>query len=157
MRLPGRPRSAVPAAEPLYQIRRARDGRELDAAFALRHQVFCLEQGVPEHEERDGRDADGVHLVAIGEDGLLGTCRLLFVGEVVQFSRLVVAPAVRRRGIASALLAAADAEAGAAGCRRLVLHAQIYARELYERAGYRPCGREFVEAGIRHIAMEKRL
>jgi predicted GNAT family N-acyltransferase len=145
----------MPTAPPRYQIRRARGTEELDAALALRHRVFCLEQGVPEHEERDGRDSDGVHLVAVGEDGLVGTCRLLFVGDVVQFSRLVVEPGVRRRGIASALLAAADAETRAAGCHRVVLHAQTYARELYERAGYRPCGREFVEAGIRHIAMEK--
>ena len=38
-----------------------------------------------------------------------------------------------------------------------MLHAQIYARELYEQAGYRARGRVFREAGIEHIAMEKHL
>ena len=38
-----------------------------------------------------------------------------------------------------------------------MLHAQTYARELYEQAGYRPRGRVFSEAGIEHIAMEKLL
>ena len=38
-----------------------------------------------------------------------------------------------------------------------MLHAQTYARSLYEAAGYEPRGRIFMEAGIEHIAMEKHL
>ncbi len=38
-----------------------------------------------------------------------------------------------------------------------MLHAQTYARLLYENAGYNPRGRVFTEADIEHIAMEKRL
>jgi predicted GNAT family N-acyltransferase len=38
-----------------------------------------------------------------------------------------------------------------------VLHAQTYARSLYEGAGYQPRGRAFMESGIEHIAMEKLL
>jgi len=140
-----------------YEVRRARDARELEAALRLRHEVFCLEQGVPEHEELDGRDHEGVHLVAVEDGEVLATCRLVFVGRTVQFSRLAVRASARRRGIATALLQAADAETRAGGARRLVLHAQTYARELYERAGYVARGRPFREAGIEHIAMEKEL
>jgi predicted GNAT family N-acyltransferase len=129
----------------------------MEAALKLRHDVFCIEQGVPEREELDGRDHEGIHLVAVGDGELLATCRLLLVGTTAQFSRLAVARSVRRRGIATALLEAADAETRAAGGRRIVLHAQTYARSLYEQAGYRVRGREFVEAGIRHVAMEKHL
>ena len=140
-----------------YEIRRARGDNELDAALRLRHRVFCVEQGVPENEEVDGRDGEGIHLVAVADGDLLATCRLLLIGSTVQFSRLAVRESERRRGIATALLRAADDESRAAGARRIVLHAQTYARELYEHAGYRPRGREFTEAGIRHIAMEKHL
>lgn len=138
-----------------FEIRRVRGSDELAAAMALRYEVFCREQGVPPNEERDGRDHDGVHLIAVDGDRMLGTCRLVFVGTTVQFSRLAVAPAVRRNGIATALLEAADTETRAGGARRLVLHAQTYARSLYEAAGYQPRGREFTEAGIEHVAMEK--
>lgn len=139
-----------------YQIRRIRTKAELDAAMALRFDVFCLEQGVPATEERDGRDNLGVHLIAVDGDGdVLGTCRLVFVGTTVQFSRLAVSRAARRRRIATALLSAADAEASTGGANRLVLHAQTYARSLYEQAGYVSRGREFREAGIEHVAMEK--
>ncbi len=160
-----------------YQVRQARGRRELEAALALRYEVFCVEQGVPRHEELDGRDGDGIHLVAMeepddsggvlfGEAGcqadaepeeLLATCRLLLVGRTIQFSRLAVRADARRRGIATAMLEVADAESRAAGARRVVLHAQTYARSLYENAGYRSRGSVFREAGIEHVAMEKEL
>jgi len=140
-----------------YEVRRVQGEEEMAAALALRHDVFCVEQGVPMREELDGRDGEGVHLVAVSNGDLLATCRLLFVGPTVQFSRLAVRESARRRGIASALLHLADAETRAGGARRLVLHAQTYARELYEAAGYEPRGRIFMEAGIEHIAMEKHL
>jgi predicted GNAT family N-acyltransferase len=140
-----------------YEVRRVRGEREMTAALDLRHDVFCVEQGVPEHEELDGRDHEGVHLVAVSGGELLATCRLLLVGSTAQFSRLAVRRPARRRGIATALLELADEEARAGGARRIVLHAQTYAQELYERAGYRPRGRVFTEAAIEHVAMEKQL
>ena len=138
-----------------YQVRRARSADEVTAAVALRHEVFCVEQGVPEWEELDGRDPDGIHLVAVAGGQLLGTCRLVRIGRTIQFSRLAVRSDARRHGIATALLALADEEARLLGAKRIVLHAQTYALQLYENTGYRPRGRAFVEAGIEHVAMEK--
>lgn len=137
-----------------YEVRRAR-GEEMPSVLEIRHEVFCDEQGVPPREELDGRDGDATHLVAVSGEEVLATCRLLLIGPTVQFSRLAVRPGARRHGIAGALLTLADEEARAAGARRLVLHAQTYARALYEAAGYESRGRTFMEAGIEHIAMEK--
>jgi predicted GNAT family N-acyltransferase len=138
-----------------YEVRRAQGDEELRQALAIRHEVFCVEQGVPEWEEVDGRDPEGIHLVAVARGELVGTCRLLVVGRTVQFSRLAVRMSARRRGIATALLRAADAESRSAGASRIVLHAQTYARALYDGVGYRPRGVVFREAGIEHVAMEK--
>jgi predicted GNAT family N-acyltransferase len=140
-----------------FEVRRLRTQAEFDAALALRREVFCVEQGVPANEERDGRDSSGLHLIAIQEGEVVATCRLVFVGTTVQFSRLAVRRSARRQGIASALLRATDAETRARGADRIVLHAQTYARSLYDQAGYAPRGRIFVEANIEHIAMEKLL
>jgi predicted GNAT family N-acyltransferase len=140
-----------------YEVRRPRDQSEMQAALKLRHDVFCVEQGVPEREELDGRDHDGIHLIAIYAGEVVATCRILLIGSTAQFSRLAVTASMRRRGIATELLEMADEETRALGGRRIVLHAQTYAQELYERAGYRPRGRMFTEAGIDHIAMEKQL
>ncbi|HET9073098.1 MAG TPA: GNAT family N-acetyltransferase [Solirubrobacteraceae bacterium] len=144
-----------PSQTPAYEIRRTQTRQELAAAMALRYEVFCQEQGVPRHEERDGRDHDALHLIAVRDGELLATCRLVFVGSTVQFSRLAVARSARRQGIATDMLKRTDAETQAGGARRIVLHAQTYARSLYDKAGYVVTGREFVEAGIRHVAMEK--
>lgn len=129
----------------------------MQAALDLRHRVFCLEQGVPKREEIDGRDGDAVHLVALRDGHVVGTCRLLFAGRTVQFSRLAVDVAARRSGIATLLLHEAEHEAHAVNAKQIVLHAQTYAQALYANAGYEPRGRIFVEAGIEHVAMEKRV
>jgi predicted GNAT family N-acyltransferase len=138
------------------EIRRLGGEQEMAAALDLRDRVFCVEQGVPKHEEIDGRDGEALHLVAVRDGRVIGTCRLLFVDRTVQFSRLAVDVAARRQGIATLLLQEADREARAAGARRMVLHAQTYARDLYLAAGYEERGRVFVEAGIEHVAMERR-
>jgi predicted GNAT family N-acyltransferase len=141
-----------------FEVREVRTEQELEAALQVRYEVFCLEQGVPSHEERDGRDRGGaLHLIALVDGEIVATCRMVFVGATVQFSRLAVIRSARRRGIATALLNMADAEARARSAQRIVLHAQTYARPLYDQAGYLARGREFVEAGIEHIAMEKLL
>ncbi len=130
---------------------------EMEAALKIRYEVFCLEQGVPRSEERDGRDHSALHLIALRDGEVIATCRLVFVGATVQFSRLAVSASARRQGVATDLLKVADAETLAGGADRLVLHAQTYARSLYEQAGYVARGREFVEADIEHVAMEKTL
>ena len=54
-------------------------------------------------------------------------------------------------------LRAAELAARRAGAARVALHAQLAARSLYLRAGYAERGAPFVEAGIGHVAMERRL
>jgi ElaA protein len=123
----------------------------------LRERVFSGEQGVSIAADRDGRDGESTHLVAIEDDRVIGTCRLLFRGQVARLGRLAVDPDHRGRGIAGKLLALADRVAEDQGARSISLHAQTYARRLYLDAGYEERGPEFVEEGIEHVAMGKRL
>ena len=139
------------------EIRRVRDAVELAAAVELRRRVFCEEQGVPLRDEVDGRDPEGLHLIAIKEGRVIAACRLIFAGSTAQFSRLAVDAAERRRGIATRMLERAELESRAARSKKIVLHAQTYAISLYEAAGYRARGTTFRDAGIEHIAMDKRI
>lgn len=138
-------------------IRRAAGPSEVEAALRLRERVFCGEQGVALAAERDGRDAEAIHLVAVEGGALVGTCRLLLHGDAAILGRMAVEPAARGRGVGRSVLAAAEDVARAAGAGRVRLHAQLASRWLYEGAGYEPRGEPFVEEGIEHVAMEKPL
>jgi predicted GNAT family N-acyltransferase len=140
-------------------VREAAGEREIAAALELRRRVFCDEQGVPANLELDGRDGDALQLVAVDSSGdVVGTCRLLFArGATALLGRMAVAARLRGRGIGRALLDLAEQRAQARGAKRIALHAQETARSLYAAAGFEVYGEPFVEAGIPHVAMEKRL
>jgi predicted GNAT family N-acyltransferase len=139
------------------EVRRARDQAEVEAALELRHRVFCGEQGVSLAAEQDGLDAQALHVVAIEDGRLVGTCRLLFDDGIARLGRMAVEAGLRGRGMGATILAAAEREAREAGAQRLRLHAQSTARALYERGGYAPVGEVFMEEGIAHVTMEKPL
>jgi predicted GNAT family N-acyltransferase len=139
------------------EVRPARDAAELRDALALRDDVFCGEQGVSSAAERDGRDGEALHLVAVEEGRVLGTCRVVFRAGSAFLGRLAVVRDERRRGIGAALLREADDRASAAGADRIGLHAQLEVRDLYAADGYVERGEPFVEEGIDHVSMEKRL
>jgi predicted GNAT family N-acyltransferase len=141
----------------MTEVRPARDAAEVAAALALRHEVFVVEQRVPVEEEYDEHDETALHLVAVDAGRVVATCRLVAQGETVKLGRMAVAAAARRRGLASALLAEAEARARALGARRIALAAQTAAVALYEHAGYTRYGERFVDAGIEHLMMEKRV
>ena len=95
--------------------------------------------------------------MAVKDGTVVATCRVCFVGSTAQFSRLAVDQAWRRQGIATLLLELSEKECRSARAKRMVLHAQTYALPLYEKTGWRARGKIFCDAGIDHIAMEKRL
>ena len=139
------------------EVRAARGAAELDAALTLRKRVFCGEQGVPLSAERDGRDPEALHVVALEGGEVIGTCRVLIDGELARLGRMAVAAGARRGGVGRALLDAAERLSAEAGARRMALHSQLAVRDLYAQAGYVPVGEPFVEEGIDHMSMEKRL
>jgi predicted GNAT family N-acyltransferase len=138
-------------------VRPARGEDELRAALDLRRAVFVEEQGVPLAEELDAQDAAALHLVAVHDGRVVGTCRLVGGGETVKLGRMAVTRGARGQGVAARLLAEAEGRALELGARRMALGAQLTARRVYERAGYVAHGEHFLDAGIAHVMMEKRL
>ena len=141
----------------MIEVREARSETERAAGLALRHEVFVEEQGVPAELEIDEHDETALHLLALDDGRLVGTCRVVRDGDRAKFGRLVVARDARGAGIGSALLGEAERRARADGARQMVLTAQLPAMGLYERAGYTARGEVFLDAGIEHMTMEKAL
>ncbi|MEU3981838.1 GNAT family N-acetyltransferase [Streptomyces sp. NPDC026672] len=149
-----------------YEVRVAEDPDDREACFAVRKEVFVVEQGVPQDIEYDAYDPGAVHVLAVRADGVpLGTGRLLH-GEaaaaknggdpsVGSLGRLAVAKEARGLGIGVALVRAIEDAARARGLTAVDLHAQTHALGFYERLGYEPYGPEYPEAGIPHRAMRR--
>jgi predicted GNAT family N-acyltransferase len=136
---------------------RPAEGDDLGAAMALRHAVFCVEQGVPEELERDEHDVGAVHLVAVADGAVVGTCRLVIKGGSARLGRMAVARSHRSRGVGADLLGAAHRQARTAGATEIELHAQLPSRDFYAQAGYVAEGDVFEEAGIAHVVMRRPL
>jgi predicted GNAT family N-acyltransferase len=144
---------------------------DLDAVYALRHEVFVVGQGVPVELERDELDAAADHAVALDAGGaVVGTGRLVdgridqegrlepaTAGTVGTVGRMAVAAAGRGTGTGRALLDLLVGRAAERGLPAVELHAQVHARAFYERAGFTPFGEAYLEAGIEHLGMRREL
>jgi YbgC/YbaW family acyl-CoA thioester hydrolase len=127
-------------------------------AHALRTAVFVDEQGIDPAIEADALDATAVHAVARNRLGVaVGTGRLLAGagGAPPRIGRMAVRRDLRGGQVGRAVLEALVRHAGASGEPEVMLHAQVSALGFYLRAGFRPHGVPFDEAGIAHQEMRR--
>ena len=142
----------------MIEIRVASDPKDVAQCLRLRWTVFVEEQAVRPSDELDAHDrADAVHALASLDRVPCGAGRLIFTGPgVAKIERMAVIDDVRGRGVGKALLAFLEGEARRRGAKTLTLHAQVRAREFYEKAGYAGVGDVFDDGtGIPHIRMQK--
>jgi predicted GNAT family N-acyltransferase len=121
----------------------------------LRTAVFVVEQHVPIELELDESDALSRHAIATDAAGrVIGTGRLLPDGHI---GRMAVAMEARGRGVGSQLLRRLMDEATSCGFRHAHLSAQLSAQGFYARHGFEAHGPVYMDAGIEHIAMSRKL
>lgn len=138
-----------------FDIRLVRWSEHGPALRTVRETVFVHEQGVPPELELDEHDPEAIHVLAVDKSGRpIGAGRLLPDGHI---GRLAVLADWRGRRVGRALLDALVAEAERRGHAEAVLNAQAHALKFYLRAGFAITSDPFVEAGILHREMRKRL
>ena len=127
---------------------------ELYDILRLRVDVFVVEQNCP-YPEIDGNDKDAYHVFLREDNAIKAYLRVLPPGvafDTCALGRVIAAE--RRRGLGSRVVAAGiDTARKKYGARAITLEAQVYARGLYEKAGFRQTSEEFLEDGIPHIRM----
>lgn len=128
---------------------------ELFAIYQLRVSVFVVEQKCP-YQEVDMGDKAAYHLWLQDEHGIQVYARVLPQGVTfpeVSFGRVI---AVQRRcGLGSKIAAAAvDVARNKFHAKKITIEAQVYAKNLYEKLGFRQTSEEFLEDGIPHIQMQ---
>ena len=126
----------------------------------IRYEVFVNEQGVPASMEVDEHDSESIHFLVFlktnAETGskAIATARLLPGGYI---GRMAVLKPFRNQSVGSILLETVIDTARSRSINNLTLNAQTEARPFYERAGFTVDGEEFIEAGIPHIRMTRKL
>ena len=125
-----------------------------EAGFAIRREVFCVEQGVSVDEEFDGLDGDcQLYLARLG-GGAIATARLRHAGAgEVKIERVAVIGSQRGNGYGKAMMARLMQDAAASDAGNIVIHAQCHAEEFYRALGFTAEGGVFEEAGIDHVRM----
>ena len=132
--------------------------QELFEIFKLRVSVFVVEQNCP-YQEVDDADKNAYHVYLKDDTGIQAYLRVLPKGvtfDEISIGRVIAVK--RRRGLGSLILSEGiKVVKERLGAESIVIEAQVYARELYEKAGFVQSSSEFLEDGIPHIKMTLQL
>lgn len=121
---------------------------------AIRTDVFVHEQNIPLELEVDELDRVSQHVLALSGERPIGTGRLTPNGRI---GRVAVAQHWRRQGVGFCIMRELLMLASQNRHREVMLSAQQHAIAFYEKLGFQREGDEFLEVGIVHVKMRKRL
>jgi predicted GNAT family N-acyltransferase len=135
----------------MIRVSRVNDPKDLEKVFAIRRQVFVVEQNCPPELEWEHED-ESIHFLATVDGIPAGAARWRRTDKGYKLERFAVLKQFRGQGVGQELVKVVLKDLPA-GANYVYLHAQIQAMGLYEKAGFKPTGPEFEEAGIRHYKM----
>jgi len=135
----------------MIRVNRVSDPKDLEKVFAIRRQVFVVEQNCPPELEWEHED-EATHFLAIINGVPAGAARWRKTNKGYKLERFAVLNQFRGKGVGKELVKAVLSDLPA-DADYVYLHAQIQAMGLYKKAGFKPTGHEFEEAGIRHYKM----
>ncbi|HUC82093.1 MAG TPA: GNAT family N-acetyltransferase [Flavisolibacter sp.] len=129
-----------------------------DEMVTLRVKVLLDPVGIPRSYINPEKEAADVLIGAFENDQLLGCCVLTHVDDTtLQLRQMAVDNTLHKKGIGAAIVAFAEAIAKEKGYQTLMMHARDTVLDFYRKSGYHITGEPFVEVGIGHHRMEKRL
>ena len=135
------------------KVSKVSDPADLEKVFAIRRQVFVIEQNCPPELEWEFED-ESTHFLATVNGEPAGASRWRKTDKGYKLERFAVL-AQFRGGVGKHLVQAVlnDLPADA---NYVYMHAQLPAVTLYEKFGFEKTGPEFEEAGIRHYKMVRK-
>jgi len=132
------------------------------AMLALRKAVLREPLGLEYSAEDLAAESDQIHLIlAMGpseDDPVIG-CALLVEGSntVAKVRQVAVVESLRRKGLGRMLMLGVGFHASERGFTEIQLHSRETAVPFYKSLGYETLGDSFIEIGLPHILMRKRL
>ncbi|KIL47439.1 GNAT family N-acetyltransferase [Jeotgalibacillus campisalis] len=141
----------------MLQIVHVSTDKEKEDALFVRKQVFVDEQQVPIEDEIDHYDPESDHFVLYEQNSPVGAGRFRLVEESGKIERICVLSSHRGTGAGAAIMQGIEAFAENKGIQTLRLNAQSHALSFYEKLGYHITSDEFLDAGIPHKSMVKKI
>jgi len=139
------------------EIRIVRSAVEKSDALLIRKVVFMDEQKVPEHLEIDEHEDEAIHFVGYLDHQPVAASRLRFVGGRGKLERICVLKEHRGKSYGKQLIDEMERVVHEHKVNQTTLNAQVQAIPFYEKLGYEVVSEEFMDAGIPHVTMEKKL
>lgn len=130
---------------------------QLKNCFDIRKIVFIDEQNVPPELERDEHDKSAVHVIGYLVNKPIATGRIRFIDNYGKLERVAVLKKYRGQSYGTKIIKYMEKIILNKGFKRAVLNAQIHASDFYEKLGYQIVSEEFMDAGIPHVTMKKKL
>jgi len=142
------------------RVIKAKTATQKRKAFAIREEVFVVEQQVNAEDEFDEFEEESHHFVALDEhDEPVGSARWRFTDKGIKLERFTVKKNLRGQGLGSEIVKVVleDISKHAKPGTYLYMHSQLDAVPLYAKFGFQKKGDQFDECGIMHYLMWREL
>lgn len=126
--------------------------------LALRYEILRKPLGLEFTPEELEQEENDILIAAFEEEKMLGCCFLTAIdSQAVKLRQLAVQNNLQGKGIGASLMNFAENIARDRGFRTIQLNARKVALEFFEKQGYKVEGDEFIQLGIPHYLMKKKL
>ncbi len=129
----------------------------LEEVRRIREKVFIKEQGVPAELEFDGSDKYAISILVYEDNTPVATGRIILIEDNYTLGRICVLKEHRHKKLGSVVINELIKKAEELGAPEVHIHAQTHVIDFYKQLGFTEYGKEFKEAGIKHISMMRRI
>lgn len=127
----------------------------LSDCFEIRKSVFVEEQGVPLENELDAFENTSTHIIGYHDHRPFAYARFRSYEDGIKVERVAILKPYRNKGFGKKLMKTIEHIAKRKHHHKLILNAQLQAKQFYEKLGYISIGLPFQEENITHIKMYK--
>lgn len=131
--------------------------QDIKKAYDVRAVVFIHEQNVPPELEHDEHDEEAIHLIGYKDNQPIAASRVRFIDNYGKLERICVLKEYRGESYGSQMIQFMEGIIAQHGYHQATLNAQTHAENFYKHLGYHTVSDEFLDAGIPHVTMVKKL
>jgi predicted N-acetyltransferase YhbS len=131
---------------------------EYEAMVDLRMKVLLGPIGIRRSYIDPTKEKEDILIVAVEGGKMVGCCILSRVdATTMQLRQMAVDTSLQKKGIGAAIIFFAEELARKQGVTTMMMNARDAVLEFYKKCGYARDGEQFLEVGIGHHKMQKRL